>query len=86
MCFNIIATQCIILGQWAGGQAEALLQRSDGLGRGHLLQRGAGMWAASVGESLSDGHLLRSGANTGTELPETAELVWANSSLIAQTD
>lgn len=39
----IVLTKCIILGQRAGGQAEALLQRSDGLGRGHLLQRGARM-------------------------------------------
>lgn len=54
-------------GHGAGGQTEALLQRSDGLRGGHLLQRGAGLRAASVGESLSDGHVLWGGENTGRE-------------------
>lgn len=52
-------------GQRPPGQEETLLQRPDGERGGHVLQRGAGLRAADLGEGLPDGHLPGGGADTG---------------------
>lgn len=52
-------------GQRPPGQEETLLQRPDGERGGHVLQRGAGLRAADLGEGLPDRHVPRGGEDTG---------------------
>lgn len=52
-------------GQRPPGQEETLLQRADGERGGHVLQCGAGLRAADLGEGFPDGHLPGGGEDTG---------------------
>lgn len=52
-------------GQRPPGQEETLLQRPDGERGGHVLQRGAGLRAADLGEGFPDGHVPGGGEDTG---------------------
>lgn len=56
-------------GQRPPGQAETLLQRPDGERGGHVLQRGAELRAADLGEGLPDGHVPGGGEDPGAFPP-----------------
>lgn len=65
LCLISLAAVPSLPGQRPPGQEETLLQRPDGERGGHVLQRGAGLRAADLGEGFPDGHVPGGGEDTG---------------------